>query len=507
MLRLLIYFSFVFTTSVIWTQERTIPADFRQHTLTQFNANLLNATHGLDWNNPNSFSIWTRWQWQTIDGDPTTLFANYSHKINQKSAIGIGFLQHNTGVYLNTGGNINYVYAIPLEDNIKLIFGANVFGFQEILADDRFVPDPDIDLPELESTNAFIVQFSPSARLQVNHFSLGITVENALDFNLSGNDGASTADRRVFTGTLSNDFLIGPFLGDADSFLRPVVYVRSIPDQDTQFGINGLFSTSKFWVQGGYNSFYGVSGGLGATISKQLSIGGLIEFGIDDILQDEKSTLELIASYHFGKTDDRKKVVGFDVEKDDGLALARINAEKEKQQQKEIADKKALDEREAKEKTKTEALRLEENKKAEEKKQQALIIEQQRKKDSIAQAKIEALKQEKAQKKLDSIAKLREQKVEVKANEKYEEVASAAGLEPGFYLIANVFGTKRYFESFMLTLKKKGLNPKSFYRSQNKFNYVYLERYDTMSEARKARDSKFFGNYPDKTWIFRVRGK
>jgi hypothetical protein len=67
-----------------------------------------------------------------------------------------------------------------------------------------------------------------------------------------------------------------------------------------------------------------------------------------------------------------------------------------------------------------------------------------------------------------------------------------------------VFGTKKYYEAFMKTLGTKGLAPKSFYRSVNKYNYVYLERYDTMEEARKARDSKFGGRYQDALWIFRV---
>jgi len=59
----------------------------------------------------------------------------------------------------------------------------------------------------------------------------------------------------------------------------------------------------------------------------------------------------------------------------------------------------------------------------------------------------------------------------------------------------------------MQSLKDKGLDPKSFYRTQKKHNYVYLERYDSMQEARKARDSKFFGKYPETIWIFRVKAQ
>lgn len=495
MLKSLVCFLLFFITTFIWSQDRTLPSDLRQHNLTQFNANLLNASYGTDWNNPNSFSVWTRWQWQTVDGDPTSIFANYTHQLNQKSVLGIGFLQHNTGTFLDTGANVNYAYTFLLEDNIKLIVGANLFGFQEKLADDRFVPDPDIDLPQLENTNQFMILFSPGVRLQVNQFNLGLALENALDFNFSENGRGE--DLRILTGTLSNDFPVTIFSGEDSSFVRPIVYVRLIPNEDTQFGINGLFSTSKFWAQAGYNSFYGVSGGLGATFAKQFSIGGLLEFGTDTSLSDEDPTFELIASYHFGKTGNRKKIIGFDVEKDDALALERIKVEEEKEKLKRLEEKATAEQ---------ERLKKEQIQGA--KKEEELLIKQQLEKDSIAKAQLAALNLQEEQKRRDSIAELQEaQNVQVRPNEKYEEVANAEGLEPGFYLIANVFGTKRYYENFMLTLKKKGLDPKSFYRSQNKYNYVYLERYNNMNEARKARDSKFFGKYPDKTWIFRVRGK
>ena len=59
----------------------------------------------------------------------------------------------------------------------------------------------------------------------------------------------------------------------------------------------------------------------------------------------------------------------------------------------------------------------------------------------------------------------------------------------------------------MKKLTDEGLQPKSFYRAKNKYNYVDLKRYDTMQEARKARDSKYGGRYAGKTWIYRVLGK
>ncbi|WP_190808979.1 PorP/SprF family type IX secretion system membrane protein [Flagellimonas sp. S3867] len=490
---------FLLSSMVFWAQEINLPADFRQHNLTQFNSSLLNATYGLDWNNPNSLSVWSRWQWQTIDGDPTSLFANYSHGINQNSSFGIGFLQHNTGVYLNTGANLNYVHAIAL-DGVQFIFGMNVFGFQQEVADEALIPDPNPSEPENPSD--FIIAVSPAIRLQADGFGLGLAVENAVDFNLSNSD--SEEDAIGYVGTLSYDFPVTIFSGLGNSMVRPVVYVKSISDADTQFGINALLSTSKFWVQGGFNNFYGPSGGVGVTIAKQFSIGGLMEFGTEWPQSGEDPTLEIIASYHIGKSDARKKVVGFDVEKEEELALERLKTEEEQRQ---LEAQKLAEAEAAEQRARTEQQKLAEEKRLEAEQQQLLLAKQARERDSIAQASLVALKLREEQRKKDSIARLQQQTVEVKPNERYEEVTNAEGLEPGFYLIANVFGTKRYFESFMLTLKKKGLEPKSFYRTQNKFNYVYLQRYNTMQEARRARDSKFFGKYPDKTWIFRVRNE
>jgi len=447
-------------------QESVLPSDFRQHSLTQYNASLFNPTYALDWNNPNSLSVWTRWQWQTIDGDPTTIFANYTHQFNTSSGASIGFLQHNTGIFLFTGGNLNFSQSFELDKGIKLMAGLNTFVYQQTVADEQYVPDDQLDPIALEDLEGLKVQFSPGLRLLINRFSVGIAFENAIGFNISGNDSGSVGNFQSITGTLSNDFPVELSPGLGASYIRPVLYVKSVPNADTQFGLNGLFSTSRFWVQVGYNSFYGPSGGLGITITKSFSIGGLMEFGTDSSLSEEEPSIEILASYHFGKTKPKKKKI-----EESNTLEEEVERQRLEQEQRELEARKRI----------------------------------KREKDSLAE--VQRLKEQmELQRKKDSIERLQNQTVEVRPNERYEEVENEDGLEPGFYLIANVYGTKKYFDNFMRTLREKGLEPKSFYRSFNKYNYVYLERYNTMDEARKARDSKFFGKYADKTWIFRVKG-
>ena len=88
--------------------------------------------------------------------------------------------------------------------------------------------------------------------------------------------------------------------------------------------------------------------------------------------------------------------------------------------------------------------------------------------------------------------------------ELYEEVPIEDGLKSGYYLIAKVYKDKVNYNKFIRGLKSQGLQPNHFYRSFNKFYYVYLDRYDSLDDAKKARDSGFSGHYQDTTWIFRV---
>ena len=298
--------------------------------------------------------------------------------------------------------------------------------------------------------------------------------------------------------------------------------MKTIPGFENQVGLTMLLSTSKFWSQVGYNSFYGISGGLGGRFFKRLSIGGLIEFGTSNDLKGFEPTIELVTAYHLGKQDLRRKVVGFSAEKEEEFPETILEklaqeekTEKSAQQQKLLDEQRERDSLAAIARQK-EKIALEEKEQrvldsiAEVKRQEAILAAEKtreaKRQDSISNAKLAEVEVARKKEALEKIAQKRDL-VTPEKGERYEETTTEDGLQPGFYLIANVFGTKKYYEAFMQDLTRMGLAPKSFLRSLNKYNYVYLKRYNTIQEARKARDSKFNGRYPDKTWIFRVGGR
>ncbi|MCJ7466261.1 MAG: PorP/SprF family type IX secretion system membrane protein [Maribacter sp.] len=548
MQRTLLLFLLILFSNEVFGQEVRLPADLRQHNLVTYNASLFNPAFSLDRNEPESVAFWTRWQWQSIDSDPTTLFLNYTRRIDGRSAAGAAFFQQNTGVYFNTGGVINYAYAINFNATTQLAFGVNLFGFKQKLADDRFVIDPNIPLPQLRVSNDFILQMAPGIRLSVLGLSFSVASENLFDYNFALNESNTDRADKIFMGMLSYDFPIT--MKEPNAYFRPSLYLRTLPGEANQIGINTLFNTRKYWAQLGYNNFYGVGIGGGATLFERLSLGALAEFGTSASINTKKPSFEIMAAYFLGTPEERFAVTDYNLElaekpiltdqelQDEKLkenlekeqALAAQEKAKETERLNKANEKKVKDslanlkEAEAVVLTRKDrrqqrdSLALAQNQKLEQgrlqdsinrkKEADAIVAAQrrdlERKQDSLNQIKIAEEEAIKKQAELENLAQQEADKP--KTDEKYEEVKSASGIEPGYYLIANVFGTKKYYEAFMKDLTAKGLQPNSFVTGPKNYNYVYLGRYDTMGEARKARDSKLGGKYPDKTWIFRVIG-
>ncbi|MGO4918900.1 PorP/SprF family type IX secretion system membrane protein [Maribacter spongiicola] len=526
-------------------QEVVLPTDFRQQNLTEYNGSLVNPAYSLNRNNPSSVALWARWQWQSYDGDPTSLFLNYTTRINDVSAAGVGFFQHNTGVFLNTGAALNYAHTIELSEGVILGVGLNVFAFQQKLADDRFfIPNP------LQTTaeNDFILQMAPGVNLSIDRFNIGLVSENLFDYNFTSNERNSSPDDRMFQALVSYDIPVSVLSADDSSVLRPMLYYKTIPGLDNQVGLTTLLSTNKYWAQAGYNSFYGFSGGVGGRFFKRFSFGALVEIGTSSDLKGQDPSFELVTSYKLGTL----QTPGEKLE-EQLLAEEQKNKEKllEKQEEKEVvsteltaAEKLALKNETKKQKR----LALVETKRVKDSisnasRQSGVAVKEskrdiKRRRDSIETARAEqalatakALKQQKQQdsiatvmrkeaedvalaqqKRQDSIAQsealaMKNEVVSVKVGEKYEEVAKEGSLEPGYYLIANVFGTKKYLDAFLADMKKRGIDAKSFFREKNKYNYVYLAKYNFIKDARQARDSKLGGKYNDKIWIFRVTGE
>ena len=453
-----------------------VPNDFRQHNLTEYNSSLLIPTASLSGNGVESVALWTRWQWQNVDVDPSTTFFNYTRKLGDDTAFGVSFLQHNTNRFLDRGGALNYAQSIPLGSRAKISVGANLFGFQREIDENLTPINPNVnpDVP-IEENGGFILQFAPAIELGIGKFRLGFTAENLFDFNFDSNQRESRPAERFYLGLMSYDFQF-----TSNSYLRPTIYTKTIPNEDLQYGGNLRYTAPKFWLQGGYNSFYGPSGGFGVHLFKHLSIGALAEYAIDDVVRDNNLSFELITVYHFKALDTERKLKPKKIKKDTRRSPKERRLAEQKAREKEERLKRAREE--------AERLAAEKAKEAE---------EERLKKEAERLAELERKAAEERAKEEERI-KAEEEK------ERYEETEAEEGVEQGYYLIVNVYSTTEYLQKFIQALEQLGLNPQYFQRKSNGLFYVYLERYDSIEAARASRDSQFNGNYKETLWIFGV---
>ncbi|WP_299432654.1 PorP/SprF family type IX secretion system membrane protein [uncultured Maribacter sp.] len=541
-------------------QNVILPGDIRQHNITNISSSLLNPASSLLGRTTQSIDFWTRWQWQNIDADPTSIFLNYNRKLSDVSSIGVGYLQNNTGVFIDTGGVINYAHNINLGSGIDLGIGLNVIGYQQELADTRLQTNQQAQLPHFitnSSASAFILQVAPGINLQIDRFSLGFVAENLFDYNFKTKERHSFSSERIYYVSGAYEFPLSLF--NEDAYLQPNIYYKSVPNQDSQFGITTILDTSKFWSQVGYNNFYGISAGAGGHFFKSFSVGALVEFATSNDLNDVNPTFEIVTAYNFGK--ELEKQTPEDIEKEkqekeleekeklkekltktESLALKEETKKKEKEAKEKAKIKKdslskvkntrvAISTKDNRKRKKDSIrnhkrkLKLEKEAKKEETRLAMIRAQEKKTADSLENIRLQEalaysrkLREEKAKDSLNAIKLALEEKERIKniiktevvtlqKGEKYEEVIKEGNLEPGYYLIANVFRTKKYHELFKEDMRKKGFNVGSFYRSKNKFNYVYLIRYNTIKEARQGRDSGISGRYTQKLWIFRVKGE
>lgn len=78
------------------------------------------------------------------------------------------------------------------------------------------------------------------------------------------------------------------------------------------------------------------------------------------------------------------------------------------------------------------------------------------------------------------------------------------GVKSGYYVIANVFKSRKYLDAFMGDLKKKGLDAGYFFNKENGLHYVYLADYNYKSDAKTAYVSNMNGQYNADKWIMQV---
>ena len=78
-------------------------------------------------------------------------------------------------------------------------------------------------------------------------------------------------------------------------------------------------------------------------------------------------------------------------------------------------------------------------------------------------------------------------------------------IENGYYLITNIFKRENYFERGMNKLRSQGLEPKFFRNPKDNYIYVYLDRFDSIDQAKQSLFSNVNNTYDGDLYILKIQ--
>jgi type IX secretion system PorP/SprF family membrane protein len=409
---------FLFLTQLLYSQENGVVAfDLPVRNSLKFNRYLLNPTFSFVREQNKYVSFTNKREMLGFDNAPSTYLFGYSGRLRENMGIGIGLFQQNYGVLTTFGGVTNFAYNVVVNRDSNLTFGMNVGLYKSGINDGEVItnfPDPSI----INIPSHSLLAVNPGINYGIAFLDFGVSFNNLVAYNLTSskivedNPEQSIQGHVMYTGYLNSR-------GFLDESKFSTLFMSEIKKEKTVLsGIMMLTVPIGIWAQAGYNTRYGVSGGVGINITEQISM----EYNYEKTLGDLNafgSSHEITLAYKF----ENKYRYIYSGDDDDGALLVSYTKRKRTFPKRKVTTGAKVD---------REAIAAEKEKlaEAEKLKAEAEAEAEQAKHLAEQQAKQEA--EEAAQVKLAEAEKLKaEAEAEQQAKLKAEEAAQAKLAEEG----------------------------------------------------------------------------
>ena len=561
MTRRLVYFIFFLLAFSQMNAQEELPFiayDVPSQNLLKFNRFLINPTFSTVREDKSYVNLLHRNQSVSFDDNDQLYFLSYSGRINDRTGLGLSLYTQREGILSNYGVLANYAYGIKLSDKSNFTFGANLSYYSSGIDESRANPI-EIDPFLSDFDDSSLLSFQPGFNISYGQFDFGMFAENLFDYNLKTSETVTEFADKTYSSHLQYTHQFENMDGIMEGGrLMPLARARMVGQEEFILGGNLILDLPKIgWLQGGYDSFYGASAGIGFNLNRRLSIGYTMEKGLDNNFDNLGLTHEISFAYSFtpNLTEDRVMLEdGEDLlvnneeepEEVTDEALAAKNKEIEELKQR-LAENDAIlaelifrqDSLESNRERDLERrfemvmrmVRAEtrgERPDLEEKAKQIYFINNDQ--TAIAEnitepdlredrpnrqnlfdnsaAQIKKTKKqpynEIARDRTDADAFTRAVKEKKIDGQKFRDLK---GVEDGYYVVANVYKGGYYMDKFMNTLNDKGLDADYIDNPKNGLKYVYIDRFDTWNEALAAYKSKFGGAYDGELWIMNVESR
>jgi len=225
-------------------------------------------------------------QWVQFDNAPEMFLGSYSGRFSENIGAGIAAFQQNYGVLTTFGGLLNFAYNVKLNTNSNLTFGLNAAAYKSGINTSNIVTN--FDDPSLQNVpENFLLTVNPGINYGTEFLDFGISINNLVLYNI---ETSSMIEDDPKQGIQAHVMHTGFFDGRGffkDAKFSGILMTEFRKDETLISGLVTLSVPKGIWFQAGYNNRYGVSGGLGLNVTKNIaieyniekSIGELVEFG------------------------------------------------------------------------------------------------------------------------------------------------------------------------------------------------------------------------------------
>ncbi|MEM6515131.1 MAG: PorP/SprF family type IX secretion system membrane protein [Bacteroidota bacterium] len=295
-LRIVILFFCSLQTFYGQQDDGVISLDLPVRNSLTFNRYLLNPTFSFVREQDRYLNITNKREWVQFEDAPTTYFANYSGRLRENIGVGVGLFQENRGVLTTFGGVLNFAYNAQIQRDNNLTFGLNVGAYSSGLNTGIVVTnfsDPSLD----NVPSNFLVSVSPGINYGFGLFDFGVSLNNAVLYNISTSELIENDPQQAIQGHLMyTGYLSG------NGFLRDSKFsalARSQFGEDTTVsGLVMLTVPMGIWAQAGYDTLYGASAGVGLNITENIAIEYNYEQALGDLTNFGPSH-EITLAYRF----------------------------------------------------------------------------------------------------------------------------------------------------------------------------------------------------------------
>ncbi|TYB73305.1 MULTISPECIES: PorP/SprF family type IX secretion system membrane protein [Bizionia] len=314
----------------------------------KFNRYLTNPTFSFVREQNTYINITNKREWIQFEDAPVTYLINYSGRYSENMGVGVGLFQQNHGVLTTFGGIVNLAYNAQLQTDSNLTFGLNLGFYTSSINEGSVVlnePDPSLD--NISKNSIFTV--SPGINYGLVFFDIGVSVNNLVQYNLKSSELLKEDPQRsIQAHVMYTGYMYSRGFFDESKF-SALVKSEFKTDQTIFSGVAMLMVPKGIWAQLGYNTVYGVTGGIGMNVTEQISVEYNYEKAMGD-LATFGSSHEFTLAYKFNTRnrfkysgDDREQALLIKKQKKRTLASSSSNSKLDADAKAELAEQKVLE--------------------------------------------------------------------------------------------------------------------------------------------------------------------